>query len=102
MFSVLRTRDFRLLFAGQSASSIGDQFHLIALAAAILTGTARIWMVYVLALAFGIVSGFFVPAAESTVPRLLDAAQLESGNSDITEGVRYAWERENIRGLLRR
>lgn len=142
MFSVLKTRDYRLLFVGQAVSHIGDQFDLIALpwlvltlthdplqlglvlavagvpraalmlvggawadrhsprtimlasdvlrfaltaalAAAILTGTAQIWMVYALALAFGIVSGFFMPAAEATVPRLLDDEQLESGNSLI-------------------
>ena len=52
-----------------------------ALALAILTGTAQMWMVYALAIAFGIVSGFFMPAAESTVPRLLDDRQLEGGNS---------------------
>ncbi|MBE0702367.1 MAG: MFS transporter [Afipia sp.] len=52
-----------------------------ALAAAILTGQAQLWMVYVLALAFGIVSGFFMPAAEATVPRLLESDQLEAGNA---------------------
>lgn len=54
-----------------------------ALAVAILTGTAQIWMVYVLAAVFGIVSGFFMPAAEATVPRVLDAEQLEGGNALI-------------------
>ena len=54
-----------------------------ALATAILTGTAQLWMVYVLAIAFGVVSGFFMPAAESSVPRLLEDDQLESGNSLI-------------------
>ena len=52
-----------------------------ALAAAILTGTAQLWMVYALAAAFGIVSGFFMPAAEATIPRLLPAEHLESGNA---------------------
>jgi len=51
------------------------------LASAILTGRAQLWMVYVLAAAFGIVSGFFMPAAEATLPRLLADDQLESGNS---------------------
>lgn len=142
MFSVLKTRDYRLLFAGQAVSHIGDQFHLIALpwlvlsltqdplqlglvlavagipraalmlvggawadrcsprkimlisdvlrfvltaalATTVLTGTVQMWMVYVLALSFGIVSGFFMPAVESTVPRLLDDGQLESGNALI-------------------
>ena len=52
-----------------------------ALATAILTGTAQLWMVYVLAFSFGVVSGFFMPAAESAVPRVLESDQLESGNS---------------------
>ena len=54
-----------------------------ALAVAILSGGAQMWMVYALALAFGIVSGFFMPAAEAAVPRLLEDDQLESGNSLI-------------------
>lgn len=54
-----------------------------ALAAAILAGVAQMWMVYVLALAFGIVSGFFMPAAEATVPRLLAEEHLAGGNALI-------------------
>jgi len=54
-----------------------------ALATAILSGAPQMWMVYLLALAFGVVSGFFMPAAEAAVPRLLDDSQLESGNSLI-------------------
>lgn len=52
-----------------------------ALATAILTGTIQIWMVYALAIVFGIVSGFFHPAANATIPRLLSDENLESGNS---------------------
>jgi MFS family permease len=140
MFAALKRRDFRLLFAGQAISYIGDQFDLIALpwlvlmlthdplqlglvlavagvprallmlvggawadrhsprtimlvsdalrcaltaglALAILTGNVRLWMVYLLAVSFGTVSGFFLPAAETTVPRLLDPGELESGNA---------------------
>lgn len=142
MFSALKTRDYRLLFAGQGISALGDQFHLIALpwlvltlthdpaqlglvlalagvprallmlvggawadrhspraimlvsdvarfalagalAAAILAGAVEMWMVYATALAFGLVSGFFMPAAESAVPRVLESEQYESGNSLI-------------------
>jgi len=61
-----------------------------ALAAAILTGTAQLWMVYVLAAAFGLVSGFFMPAAEATVPRLLDAENLEAGNAAIMGAAQLA------------
>lgn len=140
MLSMLRNREFRLLFSGQAISYIGDQFHLIALpwlvltltndpmqlggvlavagiprallmlvggawadrysprkimlfsdalrfvvtaalAAAILTGNAEVWMVYVLAGVFGTVSGFFMPAAQATLPRVVQAEQLEGGNA---------------------
>ena len=140
MFAALKTRDYRLLWAGQGISHLGDQFHLIALpwlvltlthdplqlgfvlalagipralvmliggafadrhsprtimlvsdalrfvltgvlAVAVLTGTVQIWMVYALALVFGLVSGFFMPAAEASLPRLLQSEQLEGGNA---------------------
>jgi MFS family permease len=51
------------------------------LAAMILSGNVRMWMVYVLALSFGIVSGFFLPAAETALPRLVGKEQLEGGNA---------------------
>ena len=38
-------------------------------------------MVYALALTFGVVSGFFMPAAEASLPRLLESEQLEGGNA---------------------
>ncbi len=140
MFAALKTRDYRLLWVGQSISHLGDQFHLIALpwlvltlthdplqlgfvlalagipraslmliggafadrhsprtimlvsdvlrfvltgalAFIVLTGTVQIWMVYALALAFGVVSGFFMPAAEASLPRLLQSDELEGGNA---------------------
>lgn len=140
MLSVLKAREYRLLWIGQGISHLGDQFHLIALpwlvlslthdplqlglvlalagipraalmllggafadrhsprtimlvsdalrlvlvgalAAAVLTGNVRLWMVYVLAVAFGVVSGFFMPAAEAALPRLLSPDQLEGGNA---------------------
>jgi MFS family permease len=39
MFSILKHRDYRLLWAGQSISQLGDQFHLIALPWLVLTIT---------------------------------------------------------------
>jgi MFS family permease len=51
------------------------------LAVAILIGQAEMWMVYLLAIAFGTVSGFFHPAANVAIPRILDDDNLESGNS---------------------
>ncbi len=52
-----------------------------ALAFAILTNTAQLWMIYILAIVFGTVSGFFHPASNAAIPRILDDDQLESGNS---------------------
>ena len=52
-----------------------------ALAVSILTGSVQLWMVYALAVGFGVVSGFFMPAAEASLPRLLENKQLEAGNA---------------------
>ncbi len=52
-----------------------------ALAAEILTGQVELWMIYGLAIAFGSVSGFFLPAAEATLPRVVGRDTLEAGNS---------------------
>jgi MFS family permease len=51
------------------------------LAFTVLSGTVQLWMVYVLALSFGVVSGFFLPAAEASLPRLLRSDELEGGNA---------------------
>lgn len=61
-----------------------------AIAAAILSGEAQLWMVYVLALGFGVVGGFFMPAAEATVPRLLEQDQLEGGNAAMMGAAQMA------------
>lgn len=138
--SLLHNRDYRLLWLGQAASFVGDQFHLVALpwlvlqlsgdplqlglimaaagipralfmliggtaadrfsprtimlvsdavrfgltafiATAILGGFVELWHVYVLAIVFGTVSGFFSPAANASIPRLLTDRELESGNA---------------------
>ena len=52
-----------------------------AIAASLFTGAVQLWMVYALALSFGVVSGFFMPAAEASLPRLLESEQLEAGNA---------------------
>ncbi|MCB0911246.1 MAG: MFS transporter [Propionibacteriaceae bacterium] len=48
---------------------------------AIATDRVQVWMVYALALAFGTISGFFLPAAEATLPRVLRDEELAGGNS---------------------
>ena len=52
-----------------------------AIAASLFSGAVHLWMVYALALSFGTVSGFFMPAAEASLPRLLESEQLEAGNA---------------------
>lgn len=140
MLSTLRNRDYRLLWAGQGVSILGDQFYLVALpwlvlqltndpvqlglvlaatgvpralfmliggawadrhsprvimlvsdvirfvavgyiGVAALLGTIAMWQVYIVAVVFGTVSGFFIPAAQSAIPRLLEDRALERGNA---------------------
>lgn len=48
---------------------------------ATLAGSIRMWQVYLVAVIFGTVSGFFIPAAQSAIPRLLEDRDLERGNA---------------------
>ncbi|MGB4592994.1 MAG: MFS transporter [Coriobacteriia bacterium] len=48
---------------------------------ATLASSIRMWQVYVVAVIFGTVSGFFIPAAQSAIPRLLEDQALERGNA---------------------
>ncbi len=52
-----------------------------AIAVTTLNGTITIEMIYALAVVFGLLSGVFLPAANSSVPRLIGRDQLESGNA---------------------
>lgn len=137
--SVLRIRNFRLLWIGEGISLLGDQFCLIALpwlvlsltgnalavgtvlatagipralfmlvggaltdrftprklmitsnlarlaltgllAVLVLTNLIQLWMLYALALCFGLADAFFFPAQTSILPRLVDKDQLQAGN----------------------
>ena len=136
----LRIRDFRLLFAGETVSVLGDQFHFVALAwlalqltgsglalgtvlmtaaipravfmlvggafsdrfsprslmlvsnairgvvvgilaALVLSGSAELWHLYVLAGIFGVVDAFFYPALSTIVPMLVPNRQLAPANA---------------------
>ena len=139
--SAFRNHNFRLLWAGQVTSILGDQFSMIAmpwlvlkltgsdpvalgtvlalgsvpralfmlvggavtdrlsqrtvmlvsdglrcaltglLAALVLTGSVQLWMVYILSLLGGLISSFFTPASSSMVPQILEAEQVQGGNS---------------------
>ena len=58
------------------------RFFLTALMAVlVLTGSIQMWMMYAFGLAFGLVSGFSIPAGNSIVPRLVKAEDLQAGNS---------------------
>jgi MFS family permease len=139
---VMSNKNFRLLWAGQAMSLVGDQFYMIALpwlvllitgdaaalglvlaltgvpravfmlaggaisdrfsqqsimlisdvlrlgltsalAIMVLTGNVDMWILYVLAVAFGVVSGFFMPASQSIVPRIVGKDDLMIGNAIV-------------------
>jgi MFS family permease len=53
------------------------------LAALVLTNLTQLWMLYALALLFGLADAFFFPAQTSIVPQLVDKEQLQQGNAII-------------------
>lgn len=53
------------------------------LAALVLTNLIELWMLYALALFFGLADAFFFPAQTSIVPALVDKDQLQQGNAII-------------------
>ena len=54
---------------------------IVALAAIVFSGDVQMWMIYVYALAYGAVSGIFLPAAQSMVPRIVGKDELMIGNT---------------------
>lgn len=81
-----------MLFGGAIADRISPRLLMIGsdilrfgiaagVAVAVATGTVQLWMIYALALGFGFISGFFLPAAEATLPRVVESRDLASGNS---------------------
>jgi len=63
------------------ASDIGRLVLTAALAGLILYGHVEMWMLYAYALAFGTISGIFLPASSSIVPKLVTRDELQTGNS---------------------
>ena len=53
------------------------------LAAVTLAGVVELWMVYALALAFGLADAFFFPASGAIVPQIVDKQNLQTGNAII-------------------
>lgn len=54
-----------------------------ALAALVMTNQIQLWMLYTLALLFGLADAFFFPAQTSIVPQLVDKDRLQQGNAMI-------------------
>ncbi|MBW4508524.1 MAG: MFS transporter [Scytonematopsis contorta HA4267-MV1] len=57
----------------------------VSLATIVASGTTQLWHLYIFAISFGIVEGFFIPAAKSIVPSLVTAEQLVASNT-LTQG----------------
>ncbi|HLO33628.1 MAG TPA: MFS transporter [Anaerolineales bacterium] len=53
------------------------------MALVVFTGTVQMWMLYAFGLGFGLVAGFAIPAENSIVPMLVQAQDLQAGNSII-------------------
>ena len=60
------------------------------MAGAVFAGTVQMWMVYALALSFGLVAGFATPAEKSIVPMLVSDDDLQAGNSLVMGVTQFA------------
>lgn len=49
----------------------------------VIGGLIQLWMLYLLALAFGVIDAFFFPAQSAIVPRLVGKEQLQAANAVI-------------------
>ncbi|HEY3345777.1 MAG TPA: MFS transporter [Anaerolineaceae bacterium] len=61
-----------------------DLFRLVlwaGMAALVATGAVQLWMIYAFSLGSGIASGFFIPASNAILPRLISRTDLQAGNS---------------------
>jgi MFS family permease len=73
-------------FSPRSVMLISDISRLVLfsfLALVTLLGQVQLWMLYLMAIIFGLVSGFFNPASSSIVPHLVPPQRLQFGNSLI-------------------
>ncbi len=64
-------------------SNIARMILMGLLAALVMTDLIQLWMLYVLALLFGLADAFFFPAQTSIVPQLVSQDQLQQGNAII-------------------
>ena len=63
------------------------------LAALLLTGTAQVWMLIVLAAANGVSSAFFFPASIGIVPQTVPATMLQTANALLRLGLNTTYDR---------
>jgi MFS family permease len=78
-------------FSARLIMLISDVLRLaltIVLSVLILTGWMHLWFLYVLAVLFGIISGFFIPASQAMMPLLVQPDELPISNS-IYQGTTY-------------
>jgi MFS family permease len=73
-------------FSQRSVMIISDVARILlisAIALMIFSGNIQLWMLYLIALIFGTISGFFLPASNSMVPRIVNNEDIMAGNSII-------------------
>jgi MFS family permease len=71
-------------FSQRSMMLVSDALRLVMtamLAVIVFSGGVQLWMLYLFALAFGTVSGVFIPASQSMVPRIVGKDELMVGNT---------------------
>ncbi len=71
-------------FSSRTVMLVSDAIRLLItalLAVAAFVGLTQMWMLYGMAAIFGLVSGFFTPAANSIVPALVEKEDLQAANS---------------------
>lgn len=69
---------------------LGRMVLVLLLALGVLFNTLQLWMLYLFSLLFGMLSGLFSPAANTTLPRLLHPDALQTGNSLYEGSARLA------------
>lgn len=62
-------------------SNIARMVLVFLLALLVLLGAIEMWMIYILALLFGLADAFFYPAQSAIVPRLVESNQLQPANA---------------------
>ena len=65
------------------SSNLARMFLTALLAGLVATSLIQLWMLYALALLFGLADAFFFPAQTSIVPQLVDKDHLQQGNAMI-------------------